>query len=226
MENNILYSFFSKDFENYINEKMMYRNYVVEEEKILNYVKQLISIPQSEFVTFFVENYDVSYLTYNNIFQFSNFQDGTVNICKKIKQMGNDGYKSIEIGAFLLDDGIERKPGALRKYGENHAKLATELCLLNEISNTFFLTCLGYVFCELDEQTKKQLLFRLILRTKFFRRLLYRVETNGYADYYEEASLLSEATKKRRRSNVKTMLDFLKENADDSTLVLLNKITV
>lgn len=215
MKSDILNLFFSYDFENEINEKMMYRKYAFEYDKVKDYVNMLLSISQKEYIDYIVDNYDVSFLTYSNIVQFSNFENGTCRFCRIVKQAGNEGYKSIQLGKMLLDDGKDRKKGALVKYGENHANLAVELGLAHEMSNTYFLTCLGFIINDLSDNEKDELLFRLILRTKFFRRILYRVYTDGEACYREEASILKESTLIRRKSNFKTEVKYLIEHSND-----------
>ena len=224
MKSDILNLFFSYDFENEINEKMMYRKYAFEYDKVKDYVDMLLSVSQKEYIDYIVENYDVSFLTYSNIVQFSSFDNGTYRFCDVVKAAGNDGYKSAQIGELLLNDGVDRKRGALLKYGENHANLAVEYGLAHEMSNTYFLTCLGYIINDLTPEEKDQLLFRLILRTKFIRRIIYRISTDGVASYKSEASILKESTLLRRRSNFKTEIKFLVEHSDEEVIDWLLKI--
>lgn len=119
---------------------------------------------------------------------------------------------------MLLDDGVERNDVAYRKYGENHAKTATNLGLLQVNEHTYYLSCIGYIFNELDSNIKTELLIRLILRNKLIKRLLFKVNRDGQALYKKEVSFLRESTINRRKSNIKRILlilsnsNFIKEN--------------
>ena len=135
-----------------------------------------------------------------------------------IKKNGDSGFKFVETGKMLLDDGVDRNDVAYRKYGENHAKTAANLGLLQVNEHTYYLSCIGYIFNELDYNIKTELLFRLILRNKLIKRLLFKVNRDGQALYKKEVSFLKESTINRRKSNVKRILlilsknKFLKEN--------------
>ena len=56
--------FFSKKFENEINEKMMYRTYKLDNISVLNYINDIINIDYDYYINYIIENYDVQYLLY------------------------------------------------------------------------------------------------------------------------------------------------------------------
>ncbi len=200
--------FFKKSFEKEINDKMMYYSYKFENDLVFDYIDFLIKTPLNEFIEFIMKNYNVNYLEAADIVQFSSLEDSTKKVCSVIKEAGDKGFQSLEVGKLLENDGIERKDGAYLKYGENQAKTGCQLGLLVLISNKFFLSCLGYVFNELDDEKKDKLLRRLILRNKLVQRLIYKAYKNGKSSYHSETGFLSESTRNRRKSNVKTLIAY------------------
>lgn len=222
--NDLLNTFFSKNFENDINEKMMYYSYSFEHHLINEYIEKLLSTPLVSFLNFIFENYKVPYLEAVDVVQFSNIEDCTAKICTVIKEAGDKGYTSLEVGKLLENDGIVRKDGAYLKYGENQAKTAVQFGLLTQISNKFFLSCIGYVFADLTEDEQRRLLTRLILRNKLVQRLFYKAEKNGSSEYLYETGFLSETTRLRRKSNVKTIISFVCNTDEMDLSGMLSKI--
>ena len=207
--NSLVRDFFDKRIEEEINKKMLYYSYSFEYELVMNYVRSLLDISLVEFINFITENYDVSYLESKDVLQFSSLDDFTSNICACLKEEGDEGFGFLEIGKFLENDGIIRKDGAYLKYGENHSKTACEIGLLFCLSGKYFLSCLGYIFNDLKDVDKDELLARLFLRNKLIKRLIYRWKINGSASYNNEVGFLSESTKLRRKSNVKKIVEFI-----------------
>lgn len=216
--------FFNMSFENEINNKMLYYSYHFEYNNVREYVNNLLSIPLSEYVGYLCDNYNVSYLEAKDILQFSNFEDFSTKICKVIKENGDKGFSVLDIGKFLENDGIVRKDGAYLKYGENHAKAAREIGLLFSLSNKYFLSCVGYIFNDLEEKIRNRLLIRLFLRNKLIRRIIYRWKSDGSVDYYNEVGFLSLTTQKRRKPNIKAIIEFLSKSSEYNFVELLNNI--
>lgn len=210
----LLNDFFNQTFESAINEKMMYYSYEFEYDLVLKNIYELLEIDLSEFLNYIISNYNVHYLTSEDVVQFSDFDDCTENICSLYKLNGDTGFKFVETGRMLLDDGIERNDGAYRKYGENHSKTACNLGLLQVNEHTYYLSCLGYIFNTLESEVKNNLVCRLILRNKLIKRLLYKVIRDGQAIYNNEVIFLKESTINRRKSNVKKLLKFIVDNND------------
>ena len=220
----IIKIFFEKTFEKEINDKMMYYSYSFEYEKVMDYINKIINIPLSFFIEYIISNYNVFYLEASDVFQFSNLEDCTSNLCKVIKSFGDKGYTVLEIGKLLENDGILRKDGAYTKYGENQSKTGCQLGLLNNISNKFFLSCIGNVFNELSEDDKNKLLRRLMLRNKLVQRLLYKASKTGNANYNFETGFLSESTRLRRKSNVRMVIEYICSTNETDLTGLLCKI--
>jgi len=219
-----LSNFFNKTFEKDINSKMMYYSYEFEYEKIYNYIKGIVDIPLNDFINYILNNYDVFFLEACDVVQFSDFEDCTKNICREIKDAGDKGYKFIDIGKLLLNDGKIRKDGAYIKYGENHAKTAKELGLLTSLSNTYFLSCFGYIFNDISTQDQEKLICRLILRNKLIKRLIYRCQTADVVLYDDEVSFLSLSTINRRKPNIIKLISIIIRNSDSCIIDLVSKI--
>ena len=224
MNSEILKGFFSYKFEKDINDKMMYYSYRFEYGSVLSYIYELLNISLMDYVDFIIQNYKVPYLEASDIFQFSNFDDCTKNICRVIKEAGDKGYVALDIGKLLENDGLERKDGAYIKYGENQAKTAVQLGLLNLLSNKFFLSCFGFVFNDLSDEMQSKFINRLILRNKLIQRLIYKSKTNGKAEYSYEAGFLSQSTLLRRKSNVKTIINILSSTKECDLSGILSRI--
>lgn len=206
--NNVEY-FFRKDFEKQINIKMLRYDYEFPCEKILDYVNMINSINISEILNYISSDIFISEsIESSDIFQFSNLDDAIIKICEIFKAANDPGLRYFEIGNLLLNDGLERKKGAFIKYGENHAKTAELLSLLHNINNTYFLSCIGYIFCDLDKEQQTKLLTRLVLRNKLIIRLL-RASKNGKVNVREFLYMISDSTYIRRRSNIKSILNLL-----------------
>lgn len=210
MVKKVLDDFFSCSFESEINKKMMYRNYEFELSKVLFYVKQLLEIDFDDFIQYIISNYNVHYLTSEDVLQYSDFTDATVNICKSLKMFGDNGYRFLEIGKILQNDGVIRNDVAYRKYGENHSKTAENIGLLQKIEYTYYLSCLGYVLEYLTDLELTDLINRLILRNRLVQRLIYRSVNNGESSYSFECGFLKEKTAIRRKSNIRKLVQKVK----------------
>lgn len=205
----LLKDFFSKYSEEKINEQLFIRNYRMNEEEVLSYIGSLIDIPLTVFIDYVNDSNSASYITFQDVVQFSSFSDATNGICEILSLNDNNGLSNIEIGKALLDDGKERNDGALRKYGENHAKTAIELGLVHSLYGRYYLTCLGMVYNQLEKSVQVALLRRTILRNRFFQKAIKKSQANEVV-LSKEMSFLSESTAKRRLPNVRYFFTLLR----------------
>lgn len=217
MDDNILRQFFSRSFEKAFNEKMLYRNYVFDSISAAQYLTDLLSAPYSNFISYMIDNYNVSYLSPEDVLQYSSFDDATTNICAAIKKHNDEGFKALEIGKFLEDDGKERKDTAYIKYGENHAKTAESLGLVFNLSNVYFLSCIGYSLDTLSDKERRELLARLIIRNRLVQRLIYRSLSEKQSSFMKETDFLTESTANRRKSNNRYLFQFISSIYPDCT---------
>ncbi len=206
--NDIVKEFYSGKYEKKINNNSLYFSYDFPEQEVRGYVEKIISEPIERYIAYIKGLKEREQITAKDVFQFSDLADATVIICEKVKANNNPGMKYIDVGKLLLDDGEIRKDGAYIKYGENHVKTAEAMGLFFELSRTYFLSCLGYIYCELSNEDRKKLLIRLLLRNRLIIRLMQASE-NGTIYAREFFYMLSDSTYLRRKSNVKEVLKIL-----------------
>lgn len=161
-----------------------------------------------------IEKIDSSYLNSidsNMVIQFSSFEIGIKDVTSVLYQYGDLTFD--EIGKYLLG---ERDLLAMKKYGENHSKLALIFDLV-KLSNkkpiNVSLTSLGKFCSIIDYRSEQRLLKNLALRDPLIRNMIYRSKT-GKCKYSSETSCLSETTQVRRRSNVKILIEFILTNSN------------
>ena len=209
MENPIISKFFSRSFESSLNEKLFLRNYVLDTASVLSYIEELLSIPEVAFIECAIHSGAPSFISFQDVVQYSSLENATSKICQILLDTENNGLSYIEIGRLLLDDGKQRKNPALRKYGENHAKTAFELGLVQCLYNNNYLSCLGYVYNQLGKDARHELMRRTILRNNFIRKILFKA-SRGFVSLHNEMSFLAESTVKRRLPNIKQLLSMVK----------------
>lgn len=208
----IVSDFLSRKFESKVNSLMLYYNYNFPKNDVLFYVREINRISTDHIITEIQQNYCYECCSPSDIFQFSNWNDVCQNMCESLIDNDN-GKKFNDIGKLLLNDNIIRKDAAYKKYGENHAKVASELGILNELSRTYFLSCFGYVFLELSKEDQKKFLLRLLIRTKSFRNLFFF--QNGEIVLRDLFSCLADSTYFRRASNYKSLIGFILDSDEE-----------
>lgn len=219
----ILIEYQNYKYESRINERMMYYDFVFPEKEIIQYIDDIISIPCEKIVSMLISSTDEISISSSDIFQFSSFDDCTSRLCEIIRKNNNPGLNSLLMGKLLLDDGKIRKDGAYTKYGENHLKAAASLGLTRKYYDTYYLTCIGYVFDTLDDGKKEKLLLRMVLRNNLIRRII-RATNNGSLDMRQFCYMLSDSTYIRRRSNLKKIVNILRDTEEYDFNVFLDKI--
>lgn len=214
----LLNSFFSGSFETEYNEALMFRNYTLPSEEILEYIGNLREIPLFDFVDAAITNYPTTQFSTKDIPQFSSLEAGTDRICEILNKNGDNGYKFAEIGVFLQSG--ERDSRANLKYGENHCKTAADFGLVQiRVSKACYLTCFGKVYNSLSDEEKKDYLSRFVIRNRFINWLLCRASHRSVM-LEEEMNILKLSTIKRRKPNVKQYLGLLEVSQDSR----INKI--
>lgn len=219
----IITEFYSRKYEDKINRNSLYYSYDFPVHEIRIYVEEILSEPIDRYIKFVKGMVKREQITSKDVFQFSNIDDATINICKKVKDHNNPGMKYIDVGKILLDDGKMREDGAYTKYGENHIKTAEALGLFFELSRTYFLSCIGYIYCDLTDDEKDKLITRLLLRNRLITRLINASE-NGNVNVREFLFMLSDSTYTRRKSNVKTILSILADSEEYDFSKYINNI--
>lgn len=178
-------------------------------EQISNMCKLLINYDIEKVIEVIDKKY-ITKLDPSKIIQFSNFENGTLNIVKLLYIKKEMEYTAI--GRELIQSVEE---GAAKKYGENHSKLARDFNLVEitntrpaKVKNTRFGDC--FVFFEKSEQDK--LLKILGIRDPLILNIIAKLKEE-IVYYVDECQCLSESTAIRRRSNVKKLFEFIFEDS-------------
>lgn len=202
MENTqeIIDDFFSFSFESIITEEMFERDYTFPNEKVEEYIMSVISIPYQYYIDYVYSHYCAKQITTSDIPQISSYDLSTRGICQVMKDLNDPGLEYIELGISLLSDGAERNNGAYLKYGENHVKGAAFHGLTHEVYKKWFLTCLGYIYPELDDELRKYLSARTLLRNPFFHIIVAEAVEHD-VNIKKYMARLSPSTQGRRSSS-------------------------
>lgn len=219
----ILNDFFNKSFESEINKSLQELSYEFSEIEILHYLRSIISIDITEFLTWIDLN---SFITIDSsdMPQLSDYNDAFYNVVYKLREAGDKGFRYIEIGQMLQNDGVVRNDMANRKYGENHAKAAEYLGFLYSLHYHYYVSCIGYVIDKLSPDELKKLYVRLFIRTNLFKAI-YIFSKSGVLNFRLLFDMLSDKTYKRRLSSTKYMINSLNlSNEYDFSMILKNII--
>lgn len=115
------------------------------------------------------------------------------------------GLETDPVGMLKAMEKAWKKNELSEKDGD---KAYIVLGLAFELCNTYYLSGVGYIFIELNEEDREKLLTRMILRSKLFTRMM-QASVNGKVNMREFLYMLSDSTYVRRRSNVKKMMGYL-----------------
>lgn len=147
----------------------------------------------------------------DNIPQYSELDDAFYEV-NKILVDSDSSMTFEELGYSLgklhhkMKDGI----GAKKKYGENHAKLATliDLACISKAGNRshIYSSVFGRRFYYLSDNKKKELIKRLCLRIPVIQSVF---KVGSVSQIYEEMKILSASTQNRRRSSVENVLELI-----------------
>lgn len=219
----ILDSFYRRTYESNINQKMLHYSYDFPWEEVEGYARQVLSIPIERFIERNIKTETTEAIIAKDVFQFSSLEAGTDQICRVLNDAGNPGVTFLQAGKLLLDDGKPRNDGAYIKYGENHLKTAEAFGLLFELTRTYFVSCIGIVYLGLDEEDKRKLGVRLLLRNKFIARLV-KATSVGNVNARQFLYMLSDTTYVRRRSNIKCIMKYLQDSTEYDFAHVFDKI--
>ena len=161
----------------------------------------------------------------SNIPQYSNFDDATNGVIRILIESSEEGITYNKMGYYL--NGKQRNEVANRKYGENHAKLATllDIAIINSPKNSAFISSsvLGQTYYSLSTENRELVLARLALRVPVIQSILIDA-MNGKTSVNEHLIHLSDQTQKRRKSNVVTILEYIRKYSDEDMNSIFNNI--
>ncbi len=196
--------FMTRSFEKSVDYYMLSdKNYVVPKQKVKDYINKVLAIPYYEFIEYIKENKGV--IEDDQLTQSSNFAACSSEMCHVIESQGNLGMRFVDIGQQFPQYIKQKNETAYRKYGENQVKTAAQLGLAFEYYDYWYLTCVGYVYNELDLQQQEALLARTVLRIPLYQDLLLRLFKGDVflTDYMQQ---LAPSTKGRRAGSIMRLL--------------------
>lgn len=181
----------------------------------------LLETPLYEFLNSVINIESVEEVLPSNIPQFSNMSDAYLNVPDILGKSGIDMTYD-ELGIYL-DNGKEKNEAARRKYGENHSKLAAllDLIVIMAPNNVFkaSISVFGKEFNKRSEDDKKKIIARLLFRIPIIQTIL-RKAISAEVDIEEELVGLSLQTRKRRKTNITSIIKFIYDESNDSELAL------
>lgn len=204
--------FFSYDIDKELQKRMFDEPCFDTTNDAISYIHSTINIPIESIIEH-IKHMKRQPIYSFDVFQFSDFENATKNLCAKIKCTDNPGLNFVEVGKILLDDGLVRKDDAFRKYGENHIKTAELIGLAFKCEGKYYLSPIGCVFNDLSETEKNKLLTRLILRNKLISQSLL-IALNDVLYMQSFLYELSESTYIRRKPNIKHVIEILNSSSE------------
>ena len=184
------------------------KNYLISRQKMHDYIGHVLSIPYSEFIDYIKDNRGI--IDNDQLTQSSNFAACSTEMCTAIESKGNPGMRFVDIGQLFPKYIKQKNETAFRKYGENQVKTSAQLGLTFEYYDYWYLTCVGYVYNELNQQQQEMLLARTILRIPLYQDLLLRLLTCDVflTDYMKQ---IAPSTQGRRSGSIIRLLKICME---------------
>ena len=167
-------------------------------------ISALLDIDSNELITRITEKKTDINIATNQVPQFSSFEAGTKKICE-ILDFYPEGLSFTDVGYKLCK--ASNYTGCI-KYGENHAKLANTLHLVDinkRKGSTVKLTPFGREILKITNGKERQIFQKLLLREDLVKVLIMK-GIEGKVSYREVVSSLSDTTAIRRRTNTKCYL--------------------
>lgn len=165
-------------------------------------------------------------LTSNDILQFSNFDNSTINLISVLSNI-EEPLNYDDVG-LLLTEG-NKKASAYKKYGENQSKTGKLLELVSissTIPKTVYLTPLGESLLNIDREIFDNVIFFEVLKCNLIKLILSLCKLYDKVDIKDLClSTISEKTYLRRRSNIKHLVNILKAKNIESLNILLDKLS-
>ena len=179
----------------------------VNDEIVKKFVKVMLQTPIEDFAEIVKRISNREKVAPDNIPQFSDLAIAMYYVPEVLKN-ATSSLEYAEIGAKLLSN--EKNDVANKKYGENHSKLAAllDLAVVSKESSSAIvsLSILGKTFCELTNEEKDDLLSKLCYRIPIIQNAICADDVEN--SLIEDMKCLAPATKTRRLSNVRALLEF------------------
>lgn len=142
-----------------------------------------------------------------DISQFSDFRDAYYKVPFLLHNCGLTDVDYSQMGFMLRGD--KRNNVADKKYGENHMKTAAQLGLCRFKKCRANSNAFGKLFMTLSDSDQKNILPKICLYIPYVQNYFMAGATNEIRE--EILSILSQTTQNRRRTNVNTIFQTVKE---------------
>lgn len=181
-------------------------------------IEQVLSaIPINDFLNYIKNDSRDYHVTSYDIPCYSNFFDGIERV-NELLEFPPYQMDLKELGFALVKS---KSDTARIKYGENHAKLAAMASLIY-FSNTrptiVESSAIGKYLVAYSFDKKSDLLKKLLLRDIFVQKFIHCI-LNGQTLYSEQVEFLKQSTAERRRSNTKTLINFVLKDTEHEELL-------
>lgn len=214
--------FFSRKFEAESTKLLLNNKLFFSESAVNDYVLQIQKYSLEEYLMYLDNHPIMEEITSKDITQLSSIEDCTVNMCSVLKEKNNPGLSLIEIATALhADNNYKDNTVALTKYGENQIKTAVQLGLAVYKNDLWYLSAIGFIFCNLDVDAQRKYLATAILRDPFYSRVILSL-LNKDTKLKDFMAILSESTQKRRASSCAKVLSFFFEQCSTEGISLHN----
>ncbi len=206
--------FYNRTYEKFVNKKILDdKNYIVPRQQLTNYVHELVNIPYIHFIEYLKKRKDNNIIMGTDVTHFSFFPACEIDMCNALKWANNPGCTFAEVGKLFPENVSSRNENAYRLYGEKHIKAATQLGLTFEYYDYWYLSCVGYIYPELEEDERTQLLARTITRNNLYQKILVDImDHDVYPELY--LTMFSGSTLKSRIKSVVTFIDICLEECE------------
>ncbi len=160
-------------------------------------------------------------ITPQNIPQISKFSDVTRTV-QILIESEEENMRFNTLGYYLNqnDDPNRKNDLALKKYGENHSKLAAllDLTIINKSGHNSYINIsdLGKQFYKLNDEEKYDVLIKLLLRVPIIRNCV--LSNFDYNTIANDIKILSKTTQKRRKTNIIEMVNMVKSLLKDQKI--------
>ena len=200
--------FFSKRFETESTNLLLADCSYFSSEAMEDYMSQIADYRLDDFISYMNNHPISSEITSRDITQLSSIEDCTTNMCSVMLSNDNSGLTLTEIARGLhADNNYKDNLVALTKYGENQVKTAAQLSLCIYKDELWFLTSVGYIFLNLNENIQNKYLAITLLRDPFYSKVISSLcdEDTCLTDFM---GILSLSTQKRRSSSCARVMSF------------------
>ncbi len=188
----------------------------IEVAKVISNV--LLETPLEELISILKDIANYEKPNAENIIQFSSLEHALINV-PEILNMFTDTSEVLnfeKIGFYLERSEIGAKLNsvtAMKKYGENHAKMAAlvDLAVVSKTDSRAEVTLseFGKYFVTLEKNRQKELALKLCLRIPIIQN--YFLNGRNREQIEKDLSVLSKTTQNRRRSNVLIVVRSIEE---------------